>query len=395
MKESTKQKYAAYREYVAQGHTREQAAEHFGVHVATVRKAFRDENAPKKTKDFYETRNKEICDMRSRGAEFSKIAEVFNITEAAAISVCQKYKIDMQLREKRNQEIVALRKQGYSQTQLKEMFGLTDIGSICKRYGVGGVMSDRKASAHNNGGKNQYAKKTDDEKKRYVESFLPVGFSYAGGYVDCEHDVTIRCEVCGTEFNRSMNTLRNKKTRNVYCDKCEENKREERKKAEREQARQRQTDRQARKAKRQADIEAERFANTRLAECEVCGKAFKTMRKNQVCCSPECTKRRQNRRHDKRIDRSKKIDKNISVNRLYELDKGTCWICGGQCDQNDYYIKDNVFIAGDYYPSIDHIIPVCMGGVDAWNNVRLAHRICNTKRYQTEKLRPPCETVTA
>ncbi|MFC9724785.1 HNH endonuclease [Bacillus cereus] len=31
----------------------------------------------------------------------------------------------------------------------------------------------------------------------------------------------------------------------------------------------------------------------------------------------------------------------------------------------------------DYYPSIEHIIPVSKGGTHTWDNVKLDHRKCN------------------
>ena len=42
--------------------------------------------------------------------------------------------------------------------------------------------------------------------------------------------------------------------------------------------------------------------------------------------------------------------------------------------------------------SIDHVVPISHGGLDAWHNVRLAHWICNVRRSD----RPaPCRTAAA
>lgn len=293
----------------------------------------------------------------------------------------------------RDRQIVELRKQGYSQAQLCEMFNLKSIGHICKRYGVAGVMSDRKPSVYRggSGGNNQYTKKTEAERKEYVERFLPDGFSYVGGYIDCEHDVTLRCDKCGNVFERSMNTLRNKNTRNVFCDACEEAKRTQ---AKEEARKKKEVDRFARKLKRQADLETERFMKTILVECAECGKIFSTTDSHKVCCSSKCSRKRANNKHDRRLTKEKIVD-NVTVDELFKRDKGRCWICGGLCDKSDFTMKGKAFVAGNNYPSIDHVVPVCMGGVDAWENVRLAHRICNTKRYFDEKLQPPIRAVTA
>jgi 5-methylcytosine-specific restriction endonuclease McrA len=52
----------------------------------------------------------------------------------------------------------------------------------------------------------------------------------------------------------------------------------------------------------------------------------------------------------------------------------TCAICGGPVDKT---LPPNDPGA----PEVDEIIPVSLGGDPlAWNNVRLAHRLCNVKR---------------
>ena len=78
-------------------------------------------------------------------------------------------------------------------------------------------------------------------------------------------------------------------------------------------------------------------------------------------------------------------DYSITVKALYERDNGLCWLCGKRCDMNDYETReDGTIVCGENYPSVDHIIPVCEGGKDTWDNVRLAHRGCNAKRYWEE-----------
>lgn len=407
----TEERHNAWRQYKAEGHTNKEVAEHFGVHPDTVKEACRgiapqgrwrnhikQESAPKKTKEFFEKRNEEICNLRLSGAEFDDIASRYGLKIETVRSICQKSKIDIKRKEKRNQEIAALRRQGFSQTQIEEMFGLKCVSNICKRYGVAGIMSDRKPTVYRNGGTNQFKKATEAERKEYVERFIPDGFSYVGGYIDCEHDVTLRCDKCGNVFERSMNTLRNKNTRNVFCDVCEEAKRakakETQKKMKEEARKQKEVDRFARKLKRQADLETERFMKTILVECSECGKIFSTTDSHKVCCSSKCSRKRANNKHDRRLTKDKIVD-NVTVDELFKRDKGRCWICGGLCDKSDFTMKEKAFVAGNNYPSIDHVVPVCMGGVDAWENVRLAHRICNTKRYFDEKLQPPIRAVTA
>lgn len=277
----------------------------------------------------------------------------------------------------RDLQIVELRKQGYSMNQLAEKFELSDgtISNICKRYGVAGVMSDRRPQTY----RNQNKKITEEEKRAYVESFLPIGFSYVSGYIDSDHKITIRCKVCKSVFERSMVSIRHHNS--IICECCKAEKQmHEQKRKERERI-----ERQNQARERLIQKEAERQAKTRTVECEVCSNTFTTRNPLQVCCSAECSRKRFNRisshRKDSRITDDKRIDKDITAMKLFKRDYGVCWICGGICDTDDYITRDGTFIAGNNYPSVDHIVAIADGGEDSWENVRLAHRICNTRRY--------------
>lgn len=65
--------------------------------------------------------------------------------------------------------------------------------------------------------------------------------------------------------------------------------------------------------------------------------------------------------------------------RLYKAGDCNCYLCGGKVDINDYMITDNgVFIAGESYPSVDHVIALANGGLDSYENARIAHMKCNS-----------------
>ena len=74
----------------------------------------------------------------------------------------------------------------------------------------------------------------------------------------------------------------------------------------------------------------------------------------------------------------------LSLKDLYIRDKGICYLCGKRCDYKDYTGEGKTFKPGDYYPSIDHVVPLTKGGKDNWNNIRLAHRICNCRKGNSD-----------
>lgn len=73
-------------------------------------------------------------------------------------------------------------------------------------------------------------------------------------------------------------------------------------------------------------------------------------------------------------------DRDITLRAVYDLAGGQCKLCGGMCDYDDYVIRDDVTIVGNWYPSIDHIIPLSLGGTHTWDNVQLAHKRCNSAK---------------
>lgn len=85
------------------------------------------------------------------------------------------------------------------------------------------------------------------------------------------------------------------------------------------------------------------------------------------------------------IEKERVVDKDITLKKLYKHDEGICHICGKKCDLEDYWYMTGktgkeIFVAGDNYPVIDHVIPLNKGGVQSWENVKLAHKACNTKK---------------
>ena len=109
--------------------------------------------------------------------------------------------------------------------------------------------------------------------------------------------------------------------------------------------------------------------------CQVCGNVFTVQRSYQITCSKKCSRiyHQRKRDHYHRI-----IDYDIDLRKLAERDNNVCQICGKPVDWSDIEQRGIKLIYGNLYPSMDHIIPWAKGGLHAWDNVQLAHRICNS-----------------
>ena len=104
----------------------------------------------------------------------------------------------------------------------------------------------------------------------------------------------------------------------------------------------------------------------------------KTRLKNWKESNPEKYNAYHKRTKIKRRCTTTDFDPDITLEELYNRAGGTCALCGRSCDYNDYVFRGSVFIAGNEYPSIDHIRPLSRGGSHTWANVQLVHRRCNS-----------------
>lgn len=169
---------------------------------------------------------------------------------------------------------------------------------------------------------------------------------------------------------------------------------------------------QKEKAERKAKQEAERIAKNPLGlssyqlsiqekydvvrVCEVCGKQY-TLRermqggdtkycRDNGCCSKECLKKRarkarkiRERGYRNHKGRARKygcaFDSSVTLKALIKRNGPRCAICGEMCNPNDHEWTDHT---GPKHPTIDHIIPMSKGGGHVWDNVQVAHAICNS-----------------
>lgn len=203
------------------------------------------------------------------------------------------------------------------------------------------------------------------------------GFEYAGNYTGADGRADIRCIECGTIINRSMISIRKN---HFGCPTCNKRKQE---RLEEEKKRLRYLN-QFKQAEAQHQMESRRFNKGKQLEfnvCKMCGELFIPTREGQTYCSAKCSRRlndnkKWNRRRIKIAEAM--VDKDISLQELFKRSNGVCALCGGRCEWNDCETTQDTFIAGNTYPSIDHIVPLSRGGEHSWSNIQLAHRICNS-----------------
>lgn len=233
-------------------------------------------------------------------------------------------------------------------------------------------------------------------RQKRINRLIPLGFDYIG---ENSKSGRVRCKKCGFEFERTFQYLRCK---DVACPECIRAR-----KAEQEQAHKKEIE------EKKAKQEAERIAKNPLGLshyqlcvqakldvvhiCEVCGNKY-TMRarmekeglkycSDNGCCSKVCSKKRARRKM-----RANGFPKNhlhrahlygcdyesgITLKSLIKRDGLRCAICGEMCDPNDHEWTDYF---GPKSPTIDHIIPMSKGGGHVWNNVQIAHAICNSAK---------------
>jgi 5-methylcytosine-specific restriction endonuclease McrA len=63
----------------------------------------------------------------------------------------------------------------------------------------------------------------------------------------------------------------------------------------------------------------------------------------------------------------------ITIAQLGDRDKWTCWLC-------NEFVNRELSGRDPWMPSFDHVTPISMGGLDSWDNLRLAHLRCNVQR---------------
>lgn len=274
-------------------------------------------------------------------------------------------------------QILALREQGLLYREIAEMLGCCKgtVKDACVKYGLKKqeVLTEEKAA----------------------EIITQSGYEYVGGFSGGHKMVTVRCKQCGGTFERKYRafsgTVSGTYGYKLTCPHCwrkevdeYREKKNEPKKREAQLRKQRAAENKSRKINEQL---ARRLA---IHVCKNCGQEFcmeSSGYNSENYCSEKCQKRFYNRaKSEKRaaILKRRKHDTDITLEKLFKRDGGVCYICGKPCNWEDIAEADGTMIAGDNYPSIDHVVPVARGGTHTWDNIRLACRRCNTNKRDSE-----------
>lgn len=298
-------------------------------------------------------------------------------------------------------EAMAFYVAGHSVRETAEKFGVTtvQINNVVKYRGLTNGRSWRQGSK-------EYDKKLKKEAEARLEAVLESkGFVYCGGYTNKDGKVEIVCKTCGAKFTRIPATIYRG---SLVCLKCksathrQELKRlnEERKEQKRIELEQQKRERE--EQRRQTQIRKQRERDAKLDKvyvCKVCGKEYTprqymqdeglTLFSNVGYCSHACKRKATNKARKMSpsgktghyYDRARKYGveyiPGITLKKVVARDGLRCAICGGMCDWNDHTWSS---CSGPLYPSVDHIIPMAKGGPHIWENVQVAHVMCNSEK---------------
>lgn len=319
------------------------------------------------------------CSLRESGRTYGQIGNIIGVSDMTVRKWCMRSGISerMHLDPKRKDEIIEqckkLRAEGKLYKEIESIVGVskTVIEQACKDMPV----RDYSELAIN---RNRLREKCNKDTVKFLEvrGYTNIHRIDDTQYFSC---VCVKCGKESTFFHPTYN-----KDCKYSCPHCERRKRDELRDLKKEIEsricgiiREKERDERRKQREREAAERKRERIEARKHPCPVCGKETT----NRVYCSPKCAKRVEN--HQRYVKRYAKVknaikDKGITLNKLVIRDKGICHICGKPCDYADYRIENGAFIAGYDYPSIDHVVPLSMGGLHSWDNVKLAHLLCNS-----------------
>lgn len=285
-------------------------------------------------------------------------------------------------------EILGLLTEGYSLVAIRRITGYEDAPRFVHKVPeLEDLWKANKAEAE--------AKDSRDREQTMKEDLARKTFyriEYLGGYVNSDSTVRLRCVECSGEFQYTVDFIKRSDTF-IECPYCRQTAKDRSDRLKRRvEARKREADRQLREYRKaiadeakRVELEKKRLEREKMiAEgsiCIKCGARIPYARKVCDDCNRE-TRRGYDKAHEIRRRQRKEIngfvDRSITLKRLSRRDGCICYLCGEPVDWDDYRIDKGQKLCGNAYPSIDHVVPLAHGGTHTWDNVKLAHRICNS-----------------
>lgn len=118
-------------------------------------------------------------------------------------------------------------------------------------------------------------------------------------------------------------------------------------------------------------LQPERRRVWTAGSCATCGEAFVSAFPHARFCSGSC-ERRESRRLRRDRKRAQHVER-VFRRKVYERDNWTCRICRKP-------INRGALVPDPKAPTIDHILPLALGGTHEYSNVQTAHFICNSRK---------------
>ena len=301
--------------------------------------------------------------------------------------------------------------EGHTINEVAEKYHISVVQfEYCRRYlGVTKSQEQRKdswrkslAKASAKGNKIQM----EHAKQKRLQHLSELGFDYVFDVGEgTSRQGGVRCRKCGHVFEKSISHLTNG---NVVCPECVRLEREEKERIRREEIEDRKKQKEVERFQKNPlglsyyQLDREKRLDV-VHVCFECGKEY-TIRmrlekegmrycRDSGYCSHYCQKRaarkrrriieREYRNHKGRAKRyGCEYDTTVTLKALIKRDGLRCGICGRMCNPfdntwNEYF--------GASSPTLDHIIPLAKGGSHTWDNVQVAHAICNSRKKDDMK----------
>lgn len=310
--------------------------------------------------------------LAADGMSVSEIMSALNVSYQTVYRYAKGF-----FKQNSHEDIRELRRVGVSVFDIKIITGKDPkiISRVCRDMGLG--LTDEEY---------QEERKRDSERKAHSEDWIRNyireksggRLEYHSGYKNMDSPVIVRCTHCRKDQKKAMSNFRGNNY--VRCGICFYDERVEERKRERAEQREKE------KKKKQIEKETSRLIRASNGKqlsfgfC-ACGEMLSRFDGNKGKQCPRCARRAESKNRE--IKRSRKIsaamvDRDITIQKLFRRDNGICYLCGKKCDWNDKEVRNDTIVCGDQYPSIDHVLPLAKGGLHSWDNVKLAHRICNS-----------------